>query len=47
MNVGIVTDKLYVDKEVCWDVSGQHGNDHLEGINTILFVELLSRCEIY
>jgi hypothetical protein len=24
MNVGIVTDKIYVDKEVCWDVSGQN-----------------------
>jgi hypothetical protein len=32
MNVAIVTDKLYVDKEVCWDVSGQHGNDQPEGI---------------
>jgi hypothetical protein len=34
MNVGIVTDKLYVDKEVRWDVSGQHdnnGNDQPEG----------------
>jgi hypothetical protein len=31
MNVGIVTDKLYVDKEVCWDVSGQHSNDQPEG----------------
>jgi hypothetical protein len=31
MNVGIVTDKLYVDKEVCWDVSGQHGNHQPEG----------------
>ncbi|EFX62449.1 hypothetical protein DAPPUDRAFT_229984, partial [Daphnia pulex] len=30
MNVGIVTDKLYVDKEVRWDVSGQHGNDQPE-----------------
>jgi hypothetical protein len=31
MNVGVVTDKLYVDKEVHWDVSGQHGNDQPEG----------------
>jgi hypothetical protein len=31
MNVGIVTDKIYVDKEVCWDVSGQHGNDQPGG----------------
>jgi hypothetical protein len=31
MNVAIVTDKLYVGKEVHWDVSGQHGNDHPEG----------------
>jgi hypothetical protein len=31
MNVGIVTDKLYIDKEVCWDVSGQHGNDQPGG----------------
>jgi hypothetical protein len=47
MNVGIVTDKLYVDKKVHWDVSGQHSNDQPEGINTILFVALLSRCGIY
>jgi hypothetical protein len=31
LNVGIVTDKLYVDKEVRWDVSGQHGNDQPKG----------------
>jgi hypothetical protein len=31
MNVGIVTDKIYVDKKVCWDVSGQHSNDQPEG----------------
>ncbi len=30
MNVGIVTDKLYVDKEVCWDVSGQNSNNQGE-----------------
>jgi hypothetical protein len=47
MNVAIVTDKIYVDKEVNWDVSGQHGNDQPEGMNTILFVALPSRCETY
>jgi hypothetical protein len=31
LNVGIVTNKLYVDKEVHWDISGQHGNDQPEG----------------
>jgi hypothetical protein len=31
MNVAIVTDKLYILKEVHWDVSGQHGNDQPEG----------------
>jgi hypothetical protein len=36
MNLGIVTDKIYVDKEVCWDVSGQHRNDQLEGKINIL-----------
>jgi hypothetical protein len=40
MNVGIVTDKLYVDKEVLWDVSGQHSNDQPEGKYIILFVAL-------
>jgi hypothetical protein len=30
MNVGIVTDKLYVDKEVHWDVSGQNSNNQGE-----------------
>jgi hypothetical protein len=31
MNVGIVTDKIYIDKKVLWDVSGQHSNDQPEG----------------
>lgn len=31
MNVVIVTDKLFVDKDVCWDVSGQQGNIATEG----------------
>jgi hypothetical protein len=50
MNVGIVTDKLYVDKEVCWDVSGQHGNDQPEGkynFNCRIGPIMPSRCEIY
>jgi hypothetical protein len=37
MNVGIVTDKLYVDKKVCWDVSGQHENHQPEGKYNFIF----------
>jgi hypothetical protein len=30
-NIVVVTDKLFVNGDVCWDVSGQHGTTHLNG----------------